>query len=184
MVNLVLPQGRRRHTRIKHMGKKLFSRLWRAREGLGAVELGFIAPVLFTLLLGVLDFGMAFWQQMQIANAADAGAQWGMANAYNATSIRTVAQSATNLSTVTVDPTNPCGCATSTGVAGGYGTPPSCTACPDGTTAQAYIVVNAHMCYSTLFHWPGLTYCSTSDSNCSGCTSAQLALTAQSAVLK
>src|SRR6185436_17002438 len=80
--------------------------------------------------------------------------------------------------------TNPCGCATSTGVAGGYGTPPSCTACPDGTTAQTYIVVNTHICYSTLFHWPGLTYCSGSDSNCTGCSSTQLALTAQSAVLK
>lgn len=166
------------------MGKKQFSRFWRAREGLGAVELGFIAPVLLTLLLGVLDFGMAFWQQMQIANAADAGAQWGMANPYNSTSITTVAQSATNLPTVNVSSTNPCGCASSTGVAGGYGTPPSCTTCPDGTTAQAYIVVNTKLCYSTLFHWPGLTYCSNSDSNCSGCSSTQVALTAQSAVLK
>jgi Flp pilus assembly protein TadG len=166
------------------MGKKRFYRLWRATEGLGAVELGFIAPVLLTLLLGVADFGMAFWQQMEISNAADAGAQWGMANPYNSASITTVAQSATNMSTVTVDPTNPCGCATSTGVAGGYGTPPSCTTCPDGSTAQTYIVVNTRICYSTLFHWPGLTYCSNSDSNCSGCSATQVALTAQSAVLK
>ena len=165
--------------------KRLFSRLWLAREGLGAVELGFIAPVLLTLLLGVLDFGMAFWQQMEIANAADAGAQWGMSNAYSDTSIRTVAQSATNLAAnVNVSSTNPCGCASDTGVASGYGNPPSCTACPDGTTAQTYIVVNTRMCYSTLFHWPGLTYCSGSDSNCSGCTSSQVALTSQSAVLK
>ena len=105
------------------MNKQQISRLWRAREGLGAIELGFIAPVLLTLFLGIIDFGMAFWQQMQIANAADAGAQWGMANAYNSSSITTVAQSATNLSTVNVSSTNPCGCATSTGVAGGYGTP-------------------------------------------------------------
>jgi Flp pilus assembly protein TadG len=166
------------------MSKQRFSRLWRGREGLGAVELGFIAPVLLTLLLGVMDFGMAFWQQMQIANAADAGAQWGMSNAWNETSIRTVAQSATNLSSVNVSSTNPCGCATSTGVASGYGTPPTCNACPDGTTAQTYIVVNTRMCYSTLFHWPGLTYCSNADSNCSGCSSTQVALTAQSAVLK
>jgi len=166
------------------MNKQQISRLWRAREGLGAIELGFIAPVLLTLFLGIIDFGMAFWQQMQIANAADAGAQWGMANAWNDSSIRTVAQSATNLSTVNVSSTNPCGCATNTGVAGGYGNPPSCTACPDGTTAQTYIVVNTRICYSTLFHWPGLTYCSGSDSNCTGCSSTQLALTAQSAVLK
>ena len=166
------------------MSKQQISRLWQAREGLGAIELGFIAPVLLTLFLGIIDFGMAFWQQMQIANAADAGAQWGMANAWNDSSIRTVAQSATNLSTVNVSSTNPCGCATNTGVAGGYGNPPSCTACPDGTTAQTYIVVNTRICYSTLFHWPGLTYCSGSDSNCTGCSSTQLALTAQSAVLK
>src|SRR6476659_2541052 len=107
------------------MSKRRFSRFWRAREGLGAIELGFIAPVLLTLFLGILDFGMAFWQQMEIANAADAGAQWGMANAYNSGSITTVAQSATNMSTVSVSSTNPCGGATSTGVAGGYGTPPS-----------------------------------------------------------
>lgn len=166
------------------MEKKRFSLLLRAREGLGAIELGFIAPVLFTLLLGVLDFGMAFWQQMEIANAADAGAQWGMGNAYNETSIRTVAQSATNLSSVNVSSTNPCGCASSTGVAGGYGTPPSCMTCPDGSTAKPYIVVNTRICYSTLFHWPGLTYCSSSDSNCTGCSSTQVALTSQSAVLK
>jgi Flp pilus assembly protein TadG len=166
------------------MGKKQFFRLWRATEGLGAVELGFIAPVLLAILLGILDFGMAFWQQMEISNAADAGAQWGMANAYDSTSIRTVAQSATNLSTVAVDPSNPCGCASNTGVAGGYGNPPSCTTCPDGTAAQAYIVVNTHICYSTLFQWPGLTYCSNSDSNCSSCSSSQVVLTAHSAVLK
>jgi Flp pilus assembly protein TadG len=166
------------------MSNKQLFRLWRSREGLGAIELGFIAPVLLALLLGVLDFGMAFWQQMEIANAADAGAQWGMGNAYNGSSITTVAQSATNLSSVNVSSTNPCGCASNTGVSSGYGTPPSCTACPDGSTAQTYIVVNTRICYSTLFHWPGLTYCSNSDSNCTGCSSAQVALTAQSAVLK
>jgi Flp pilus assembly protein TadG len=166
------------------MSKHLFFRLRTATDGLGAVEFGFIAPVLLTILLGILDFGMAFWQQMEISNAADAGAQWGMTNTYNATSITTVAQSATNLSTVSVSSTNPCGCASNSGVAGGYGTPPSCTACPDGTTAHPYIVVNTHMCYSTLFQWPGLTYCSNADSNCTGCSTAQVALTAQSAVLK
>jgi len=173
------------------MSRQEISRFWQAREGLGAIELGFIAPVLLTLLLGVLDFGMAFWQQMEIANAADAGAQWGMQNSYDAAytdtspSIRTVAQSATNMSTVNVSSINPCGCASDTGVAGGYGNPrDGCSACPDGSTAKTYIVVNTHICYSTLFHWPGLTYCSNADSNCSGCTSTQVALSAQSAVLK
>jgi hypothetical protein len=166
------------------MSKRRLSRLWTETQGLGAIEFGFIAPLLLTMLLGVMDFGMAFWQQLEIANAADAGAQWGMSNSYNAGSIVTVAQSATNLSSVSVSSTNPCGCASNTGIASGYGTPPNCTACPDGSTAQQYIVVDTHICYSTIFQWPGLTYCSNADSNCSSCSSSQVALTAQSAVLK
>ena len=167
------------------MGKRRLSGLWTATEGLGAIELGFIAPVLLVLLLGILDFGMAFWEQMQIANAADAGAQWGMSNSYDQTSIRTVAQSATNLgSAVSVTPSNVCGCPNNTGITSGFGTPPSCTTCPDGSTAQPYIVVNTQICYSTIFSWPGLSYCSGSNSSCSGCSSSQISLTAQSAVLK
>lgn len=164
------------------MSKDSWTRLWRARDGLGAIEFGFIAPVLLTLVLGILDFGMAFWQQMEIANAADAGAQWGMDNTYNSDSIKSVVQAATSLSipTANITPSNPCGCATSSGVAT-Y----SCSAtCPDGTTPQPYIVVNTHICYSTLFTWPGLTYCSSGNSNCSGCGSNQIVLSAQSVVLK
>ena len=168
------------------MRKNLLPRLWRARDGLGAIEFGFIAPVLLTLLLGILDFGMAFWQEMEISNAADAGAQWGMSNTYDAPidqtspSIQSVAQSATNLSGITVSSTNPCGCPTSSGV-----TVYSCgSTCPDSTTPQPYIVVNTHICYSTLFTWPGLTYCSSGNSACTGCSSNQISLGAQSVVLK
>jgi Flp pilus assembly protein TadG len=164
------------------MRKVRLSRLWRAHEGLGAIEFGFIAPVLLTPLLGVIDFGMAFWQQMEIANAADAGAQWGMQNTYSSSSIQTVVQAATSLTipTTNITPSNPCGCATSTGV-----TVYSCAStCPDGTTPQPYVVVNTHICYTTLFNWPGLTYCTGSNSACTGCGTKQIALTAQSVVLK
>jgi len=157
-------------------------RLWAAREGLGAVEFAFVAPVLAALLLGILDFGMAYWEKMEVANAADAGAQWGMTNTYNATSITTVATSATNLTLPSgnVNPSNPCGCATNSGVSI-Y----SCGAtCPDGTSPKTYVVVNTHVCYSTLFNWPGLNYCSTSNSNCTGCSARQISLTAQSIMLK
>ena len=149
------------------MSKGRWVRLWRARDGLGAIEFGFIAPVLLMLLLGVLDFGMAFWQQIEISNAADAGAQWGMQNTFDHDSIQTVVQAATSLSITTsnITPTQPCGCATSTGVST-Y----SCgSTCPDGTTPQPYIVVNTHVCYSTVFTWPGLTYCTSGNSSCTGC---------------
>src|SRR5712692_1415424 len=69
--------GRRRSRQgPRRLSERRWSRLWAARDGLGAIEFGFIAPVLVAMLLGILDFGLAFWQQMEIANAADAGAQW------------------------------------------------------------------------------------------------------------
>ena len=161
-------------------------RLWAARDGLGAIEFGFIAPFLVLMLLGILDFGMGFWQQMEIANATDAGAQWGMANSFDQNSITSVVQAATNLSLPSSNITaiTECGCPSSTGITAPYGTPPSCTACPDGTGAQPYIVVSAHVCYSTIFSWPGLTYCSSGNTQCGGCSSSQISLSAQSTVLK
>jgi Flp pilus assembly protein TadG len=164
------------------MWKNSWSRLRASQDGLGAVELGLIAPVLLIMLLGVLDFGLAFWEKMEIGSAADAGAQWAMSNSFDQNTVTNIVQSATNLSGVVVDPApaTRCGCATSTAVSF-Y----DCSAtCPAGTTANTYIVVNARICYSTLFPWPGLNYCSSGNSSCSGCSSQQISLSAQSIVLK
>ena len=166
------------------MKDRWWCRLWAARDGLGAIEFGFIAPVLLLMLLGVLDFGMAFWQQMEISNAADAGAQWGMTNDYNEASIRTVAQAATNLTGTTITPSPECGCVNSSTnrISTGYGTAPSCTACPTGSvsgTASNYILVNAKVCYTPLFPtWPGLSY------GTDGCASNKIVLKSQAFVLK
>jgi len=162
------------------MADRRWRQLWAASDGLGAIELGFLAPILLTLLLGIVDFGMAYWQQMQVGNAANAGAQWGMSNPYDEDSIRTVAASATGLFGISVTPSNPCGCASNTGV-----TVYSCNStCPDNSMPKYYIVVDTRICYSTYFTWPGLTYCSVDNVNCSGCTANQIALSAQSVVLK
>jgi Flp pilus assembly protein TadG len=156
--------------------------LWSAEEGLGAIEFGFVAPVLAVIMLGILDFGMAYWQQMAIANAADAGTQWAMTNTYNADNITSVVQAATNLSLPAgnVSSSTQCGCATSSGV-----NFVSCTtSCPDSSTPKTYVVVNARICYKPIFAWPGLNFCSGSDGVCSGCTQQQIPLSAQSVVLK
>jgi Flp pilus assembly protein TadG len=158
-------------------------RLWSSRDGVGAIEFGFIAPLLLVMLLGILDFGMGYWQKMQIANAANAGAQWAMANTYNTTSIKTVAQSATNLSGIAVAPSNPCGCATESGVVlSGEAT--TCSTCPDGSPGRKYIVVNTQICYATMFTWPGLSYGSIGNGDGNGCSTTQVSLTAQSVLLK
>ena len=162
------------------MTRRWWSRLRRSTSGVAAIELGLIAPVLLALLLGILDFGMAYWEQMQVVNAADAGTQWAMQNGYNATNISATAQNATYLplSSSDVQAVNVCGCPTSSGVAM-Y----ACTAtCPDGSTPSQYYRVTTHICYKTIFTWPGLTYCSSGDSFCSSCSSNEIVLTSQSVV--
>jgi hypothetical protein len=107
-----------------------------------------------------------------------------MSNTYNEANIRTVAQSATNLTGTTITPSNECGCVNSSTnrITTGYGSPGSCTACPTGSlsgTASNYIVVNAKVCYKPVFPtWPGLGY------GGDGCASNTISLKAQSFVLK
>jgi len=165
------------------MMRERWSRFWRANEGLGAIEFGFVAPVLVAILLGILDFGLAFWNQMEVANAADSGTQWAMVNSFDANSITQVAQAATSLSIPSsqITPTAPYGCASSTGVQ----VYSQGSTCPDGSAAQPYIIVTAYVCYKPIFpSWPGLNYCSGTNSQCNGCNTDEISLSSQSVVLK
>ena len=64
------------------------------------------------LLLGICDFGLGFWEQMQVANAARAGAEYAVKNGYNSSNIQTTVTNATNLSGIQASPapTQTCGC--------------------------------------------------------------------------
>ena len=134
---------------MKHLGR--FG-LWQATDGVSSIEFAIVGSFLTFLLLGTLDFGMLFFQEMQIANAAQAGADYAMAHAYNATNVTSAAQGATNLSAVTVNPsTMLCGCPGTSGISSA-----SCgAACPGaGTgTATGYVRVQANVSYRTVFPW-------------------------------
>ncbi len=53
---------------------RLFRRM---SNGQSAVELALMAPVLFTLLLAVGDYARVFFKNIEVADAARAGAQYG-----------------------------------------------------------------------------------------------------------
>ena len=130
--------------------------LWAARDGVSAIEFAFVAGILSILLLGVCDFGLGFWQQMQVANAARAGTEFAVKNGYDATNIQTAVTNATNLAGIQASPapSSSCGCPdVTTGV-----TAATCgSTCADGSTAGTYVTVNAQISYRTLFAWPGLS---------------------------
>ena len=89
----------------------------RSDEGAAAVEFALIAVILFTLLLGIVQFGYLFFQWNEITHAAREGARWA-ALEYPAGSVSTVgtvrynvAQAAPDMgltdADITVDPANP-----------------------------------------------------------------------------
>ncbi len=137
---------------MKHF---LDCRLWPAQDGVSAVEFALLAGILGTLLLGVLDFGIGFWEKMEVENAARAGAEYAVKNGYGATSIQSAVTSATSLSGIqaTPAPAETCGCPNaSLGI-----TRHDCgSTCPDGELAGTYVTVNAQVSYSTIFSWPGI----------------------------
>ena len=90
-------------------------------EGAALVEATIIAPILVAMGVYAADFGLIFYNKMEVQNAAQAGAQWAMANRtytpYSATSsgtyqpsIQGAALNATSLTGVTVTPSEFCGC--------------------------------------------------------------------------
>jgi Flp pilus assembly protein TadG len=132
------------------------SGLWAAEDGVSAIEFAFVAGILSMLLLGICDFGLGFWEQMQVANAARAGAEYAVKNGYNSADIQTTVANATNLAGMQASPapSTSCGCPNaSTGV-----TAATCgSTCPDGGTAGTFVTVSAQVSYRTLFAWPGLS---------------------------
>ena len=127
-----------------------------AEDGVSAIEFAFVAGILSMLLLGICDFGLGFWQQMQVANAARAGAEFAVKNGYDTTNIQTIVTNATNLPGVQASPapSSTCGCPdATTGV-----TARTCgQSCPNGGTAGTFVTVSAQVSYTTLFAWPGIS---------------------------
>jgi Flp pilus assembly protein TadG len=59
------------------------SRLGRARRGAAAVELALLAPLLVLMAAGTIDFGLAVYTKMMVADAAQSGAAYAQLNAVN-----------------------------------------------------------------------------------------------------
>jgi Flp pilus assembly protein TadG len=135
------------------------SALWRAREGVSTVEFAFVGGILCLFLLGLLDFGLGFWEQMQVGNAARAGAAYAVSSynqsGFDASDIQASVTNAAGLAAIQASPSpvQSCGCPISSGV-----NTVTCNAtCTDGSAPGTYITVNAQASYRTIFSWPGIS---------------------------
>jgi Flp pilus assembly protein TadG len=140
--------------------------LARAERGNAAIEFAIATPILIGLLVPVADLGMAFSQQLQVQQAAQAGAQYALLHGYNSTAISNAVTAGTTLSGVsaTPAPTQSYGCPSGTAITAAT----SGSTCSNGETAGTYVFVNAQSAYT-----PALPY---------SVLGSGLTLTAQAAV--
>ena len=124
-------------------------------RGQSAVELALVAPVLFTLLLMVGDYGRVFFQAIAVADAARAGAQYGAQNFSTSIDSNGIAHAATDdarqVSGLTVTSSTFCTCTGSAAIV-----TCSSTACTAPATEKTFVQVNTSATFTTSFSW-GIT---------------------------
>lgn len=117
-------------------------------RGVSAIEFGLIAPVIVILVIGIIDFGMALWNDMQVANAAQAGAAYASVHGWSTTAgnVESAVSSATKLS-LSSNSASIISCSSS-----------SVGPCsPNNGGSGNYWQVSAAASYSTILPWPGLS---------------------------
>src|SRR6266568_5787277 len=138
--------GGRPPTTILRRWVRRLALLARAERGNAAIELGLATPILLGLLVPVADRGIAFTQQIQVQQAAQAGAQYALLHGYSSSAISNAVTAATNLPGVSAAPapSQSCGCPTGTAIAAA-----ACSStCSNGETAGTYVYVNAQSSYN------------------------------------
>lgn len=124
-------------------------KLLRAEGGVSAVEFAIAAPILMALLVPVVDLGLAYSEQIQVQQAAQAGAQYASFHPWNSNSPTTIANAVTAASTLsgitaTPAPSQVCGCPNGSTI-----TSATCNStCTNGESAGYYVVVNAQLPYT------------------------------------
>jgi Flp pilus assembly protein TadG len=97
-----------------------------ATSGAALVEASIIVPLLILVFLTIADFGMAFYGQIEVQHAAQAGAQYVIAKGFNSANISSAVTNAANLPnnatfiggiSAAPAPSQFCGCPSNTGVA-------------------------------------------------------------------
>src|SRR5437588_2296974 len=111
--------------------------------GAALIEFSLVAPLLVVMSIYTMDFGLYFYRQIQVQNAAQAGVDWAMANhIFNAAAIRAAVTNATNYTDISVStgyPIEQCGCPSSAGVTFTANTAPApCPVC-GGSVGGLYV---------------------------------------------
>jgi hypothetical protein len=127
--------------------------LRRSESGAAVVELAMTLPMLALLAVGVADFGRMYFTTIAVANATQAGAQYGAQSTTASGNFVGMEQATRNdaadLGTLTVSSSRFCRCPD--------GSAPACTGtCPSYGAPQVFVRVSASKTYAFLIDYPGL----------------------------
>ena len=123
----------------------------RSEHGSSLVEAAIFIPVLLTLLLGIVDFGRAYYQGNEVAAAAHAGAIYGSQNPSDISGMEAVADdNAPDVPGIASTAVWGCECSDGSAASASCATAPSCS----GTTDVYYVQVTSSATYSPLVPWP------------------------------
>lgn len=127
---------------------------WAARERAQSLaEFALLLPVLGLLVLGVIDFGRAYYLSIEVNNAAYAGALYGASNSSDTVGMQAAATADAADVPGGVNPQASFGCECSDGSS----PTPNCTTTPScSTNVVNYVLVTTSATYNTMFPWPGI----------------------------
>lgn len=139
--------------------RQVLNRLRRDLRGLAAVEFALVSMTLVGLVVGAVDYSLWSLSRTIVERAARGGAEYAVANGYNAAGITTAITSATTapafLSAISASPapSSWCGCQS-----GGTSiTAATCSStCANGQTAGTYVTAAATAAYTPIVAWPGV----------------------------
>jgi len=121
-------------------------------KGASLVEFGLLLPLLCLLLIGVIDFGRAYYLDIEVSNAAHAGALYGTQNSTDITGMQNAATGdAQDVTGMTATATYGCECSDGSSVTPLCSSQPTC-----GVNAVNYVQVTTSATYHPLFPWPGI----------------------------
>ncbi len=118
----------------------------RSQRGSAAIELAIVAPMLLTLLGGILDVGFGLHEAMIAQNAAEAGALYAATHGWDPSGIEGAVTAAAPGSGIAAQPqpSRFCGCPLANGIAA----KPCGAHCSGGAQAASYAEVD-----TSLAHW-------------------------------
>lgn len=145
------------------MTRRMYRDLFRDRDGAAALECALIVPVLLAIVGGLIDFPLAFLDQIQIATGVADGAAYAFGQAQNVTGttpavswndVESKVSSAINLPNVKLTGSDPSiNCISTSNSTPSAATLTLATAgstCPDGTLAGTYMVIAASYVYTPI----------------------------------